>query len=175
MSASTLWFAHRPPALLGRFLAAGVIAGAASMACKVNDEPNSLKSIGMDGGWYVTQVSLDEAGAGRGVCEVFPDFLMAIDSGPPGMRVRITTAESLVCRGAAVLTIPLTLDDSLRFLDLGAGSQHAVVFHVTAAPEELVAFAWPDSTGDLIGGLSANIETATGTILGQSTWSATRQ
>ncbi len=146
-----------------------------SLDCEPTGEPGGLKGVGMDGGWIVTQVSLDEAGAGRGVCEVFPDFLMGIDSGPPGMRVRINTAESLVCRGAAVLSYPLTLDDSLRVMDLGAGPQHAVVFHVTAAPQEVVAFAWPDSTGDLIGGLSANTDTSTGTILGQSTWSATRQ
>jgi hypothetical protein len=160
--------------MLRRSLGAGVIAVFVSMACKVNNEPNNLKAIGMIGKWTVTQTPLDEAGAGRGVCTVFPEFQMVIDSGPPGMSVSVATQESLVCRGASVTTDSLTLDDSLRVLDLGAGPQHAVVFRVTARPEELIAFGWADIDGDSIGGIFADRDTATGLPFGQSTWTATR-
>lgn len=143
------------------------------MACKVNDGTNEYYPIGMNGKWSVTQLPLDEAGAGRGVCTVFPEFTMRIDSGAV-MSVSIPTKESLVCRGAGVTTDSVPLDGTLRMLDLGAGLQHAVVFRVTARPEELVAFGWPDIDGDSIGGPFINLDTAGSTTFGQSTWSATR-
>lgn len=144
------------------------------LACKVNDEPNQLQAVGMIGNWVVTQASLDEAGNGRGSCAITPDFTMTIDSGPPGMSVSVPTAESLVCRGAAITTYPLTLPDSLAVLDAGAGLQHAVVFHFTSAPQELVALVWPDITGDSIGCILVNLDTAA-VVAGQASWTAVRQ
>ena len=145
-----------------------------SLACRVSDEPNRNKAVGMIGNWSVSPATIDEAGNGRGSCAVTPDFTMTVDSGPPGMSVSIPTAESLVCRAAAVTTYPLTLSDSLAVLDAGAGPQHAVVFYVTAAPQELVAFAWPDITGDSIGGILVNIDTAAAVVAGQTSWTAVR-
>jgi hypothetical protein len=147
----------------------------ASAACKVNDGPNELKAVGMIGKWTVTQVPIDESAAGAGSCTVSPDFEMTIDSSAQGMSVSIPPRSmALVCSGGTGASYPLTFEDSLSILDAGAGPQHAAVFHFTGLPEKLLVFAWPDIDGDSIGGLLVDIDTASSTVLGQSSWSATR-
>lgn len=165
------------PRMLRSPLAAGITCLVlAGLACKVNNGPNELKAVGMIGRWTVTQVPIDEAVGGGGSCIVAPDFQMTIDSSAQGMSASIPPRSmALVCTGAGAATYPLTFEDSLSILDVGAGPQHAAVFHFTNLPEELVVFAWPDITGDSIGGLLVDIDTASSTVLGQSSWSATRQ
>jgi hypothetical protein len=147
----------------------------AGLACKVNDGPNELKAVGMIGKWDVTQVPIDEAGSGNGSCVVTPDFAMTIDSAAPGMSVSIPPRNmTLLCTGGSGLPEALTLGDSLAIIDVGAGPQHAAVFHRDAAPAQLIVLAWPDIDGDSIGGLLVDIDTSTATIRGQSTWKGLR-
>jgi len=161
------------------FTVRSIVAGLgvlAVLACKEGNGPSQLKAVGMIGKWTVTEVPIDETVGGGGSCIASPDFQMTIDSSAQGMSVSIPPRSmALVCTGAGAATYPLTFEDSLSILDVGAGPQHAAVFHFTNLPEELVVFAWPDITGDSIGGLLVDIDTASSTVLGQSSWRATRQ
>lgn len=167
MSARTLWS--------GLLTGLGVLV-LAGLACTSSDAPNEPKAVGMIGTWTVTQAPIDETLSGGGSCTVSPDFTMTIDSSAQGMSVSIPPGSpTLECSGAQAASYPLTFENSLSILDVGAGPQHAVVFHFTTVPSDLVVFAWPDLPGDSIGGLLVDIDTAGSNTIGQSTWSAIRQ
>lgn len=164
-----------------RTLRSGLLTGVgvlvlAGLACTSNDGPNGPKAVGMTGKWAVTQVPIDETLSGGGSCTVSPNFVMTIDSSAQGMSVSIPPGSmELICSGGGGATYPLTFETSLSILDVGAGPQHAAVFHFTSLPSDLVVFAWPDIPGDSIGGLLVDTDTAGSIKIGQSSWSAIRQ
>jgi hypothetical protein len=130
----------------------------------------------MNGTWYVGYVGpLDEPDAGRGSCQITPNLVFTIDSSANGVVVldTIGISSQLACMSGN--QYQLDIRSSLAVVTDSSGDKHGVAFKVNGpSPDELLIFVFPDIGGDSIGGKVIDVDTLSGTLIGQSVWSANR-